>query len=126
MRPITAKILVHSEGLGAPNSEVVRKRAEELARISGRTKFSEEDWRQARIELHGLGCGEGNLADDMAALAMVSEQDMVASDHGRQTERVLMEDDGNVVEELFCEGMDEAVHERMLAAREESDDSEEE
>ncbi len=126
MRPNTARILVHSEGLGTPHMELVRKRAEELAMINGRTRFSEADWRQAKIELHGNAGPDGSTADEMAAFAMVSESDMVASDVGHHIERVPMEDDVNVVEELIAEGMEEAEHERMLAAREEDLEEEEE
>ena len=50
-------------------------------------------------------------------IAWVSESDMVASDTGHQVERLGMEDDGSVGEELVAEGMDEAVHEQMLAAQ---------
>src|SRR5688572_1621244 len=53
MRPTQAKIIHHSEGLGAPDAETVRKRAQELAFIDGRHRFSEEDWRAAKAELHG-------------------------------------------------------------------------
>ena len=46
-KPISAKIIQHSEGLGAPDAETVRKRAQELAIINGREQFSEDDWREA-------------------------------------------------------------------------------
>jgi len=126
MRPNTAKILVHSEGLGTPHTELVRKRAQEIAIINGRTRFSEEDWRQAKIELHGSHGTDSHLSDEMGMAAMVSEQGMVASDVGHQAERVLMEDDGNIGEELIAEGMEEAEHERMLASRREDLEEEEE
>ncbi len=118
MRPNTAKILVHSTGLGAPNSEMVRERAREIAFINGRAEFSEADWRQAKMELHGTQIPDG---EEVEASQMVSERDMIACDSGHHTERVLMEDDGNIVEELIAEGMDEAEHERMLEARRESE-----
>ncbi len=124
-RPNTAKILVHSEGLGAPHMEQVRKRAEEIALINGRARFSETDWRQAKAELHGTPNLDGNGSDEMAISAMVSEPDMVACDAGHHTERMPMEDEGNTVEELILEGMDEAVHERMLAARAELEEMDE-
>jgi hypothetical protein len=119
MRPSTAKILVHSEGLGAPNADVVRQRAREIAFINGREEFSEADWHQAKLELHGSQ-GSDHHGEEAEAAQMVSERDMIACDAGHHTERVLMEDDGNIVEELISEGMDEAEHERMIEARRES------
>ena len=50
---------------------------------------------------------------------MVSEHDMVRADFGHHVENVGLEDADNVVEELIAEGMDEAVHEQMLASRRE-------
>ncbi len=116
MKPTSAKIIHHSEGLGAPDAETVRQRAQELATINGREQFSEDDWREAKRELHGgheLNDTNGHL--DM--LAMVSEHDMIVGSVGHHVENVGLEDADNVVEELIAEGMDEAVHEQMLASR---------
>lgn len=94
---------------------MVRKRAEEIAIINGRNQYTEDDWRQARAELHGGHDHSANEDQEMAA--WVSETDMVASDTGHQIGRLEMEDDGSVGEELIAEGMDEAVHEQMLASQ---------
>ncbi len=110
----TAKILQHSTGLGAPDASLVRRRAGELARIAGREEFTDEDWRQAKEDLHGghdfsdNGHAESRL--------MVSEHDMIATDVGHHAERMHF-DDEHVAEELIAEGMDEADHEQRLAAR---------
>lgn len=116
MRSPLAKIIEHSHGMGAPSSENVRRRAQELAIIAGRAEFSEEDWRAAKRELHG---GHENNAHNgnVEMVAMVSEHDMVSSDAGHRVENVALDDAENLAEELFVEGMDEAVHEQMLAAR---------
>ena len=52
---------------------------------------------------------------------MMSEHDMIVASVGRYVENVGLDDQENVVEELIAEGMDEAVHEQMLAARQEED-----
>jgi len=122
MKPTSAKIIQHSEGLGAPDAGTVRKRAEELALINGHEQFSEEDWRSAKRELQGgheLSDTSGNM--DMSSL--VSEHDMVIGSVGHHVENVGMEDADNVGEELIAEGMDEAVHEQMLASRREDMDA---
>ena len=58
-------------------------------------------------------------------VALVSERDMLVTDLGHHVENIGMEDSDNVAEELIAEGMDEAVHEQMLAARREEDDGDE-
>jgi hypothetical protein len=130
MRPTPAKIIQHSEGLGVPDAGTVRKRAQELAMINGREQFSDEDWRQAKRELHG-GHELNDTNGEMDIEALVSEHDMVASSVGHHVENVGLEDQDNVAEELIAEGMDEAVHEQMLASRREdaaddADDADEE
>jgi hypothetical protein len=53
--PRPGKIEVHGNGLGAPSSEEVEKRAREIAMIDERNpdEFTEGDWKQARRELMG-------------------------------------------------------------------------
>ena len=116
MKPNFAKIIEHSHGLGTPSSDSVRRRARELALIAGRAEFNEEDWRAAKRELHG-GHETNGHNGDVEMIAMVSERDMVSSDVGRRVDNVGLDDAENLIEELFVEGMDEAVHEQMLASR---------
>lgn len=125
MKPTPAKIIHHAAGLGAPDADTVRKRAQEIALINGRTEYSEEDWREAKRELHG-GHSPNDTNGDMDMTAMVSEHDMVVGSLGHHVENIGMEDGENVLEELIAEGMDEAVHEQMLAARMEEEKEEDE
>lgn len=120
MRPTSAKIIQHAEGLGAPNAEQVRHRAHELAIINGRTQFNDEDWRDAKRELHG---GHIDPAEDgeMQMEALVSGHDMVAGSLGHHVENVVSTEPDCLGEELIAEGMDEAVHEQMLLSRQEEE-----
>ena len=118
LRPTSAKILQHSSGMGAPNADLVRRRALELAFIDGRAEAHEGDWQQAKRELHG-GHELGDSDDGAEITAFVSGHDMISSDPGHHTVRVGMDDGENLGEELIAEGMDEAVHEQMLASRRE-------
>jgi hypothetical protein len=111
--------------MGAPSADTVRQRAQELARINGRAEFSDEDWREAKRELHG-GHELSDTNGEMEMSAMVSEHDMVMGSVGHQTETMFPDDNENIVEELIAEGMDEAVHEQMLAARMEEEPGDEE
>ena len=116
MRPATGKILCHFNGMGSPNVGLIRTRAEELARINGHAVYTEADWQQAKHELHGTDRNDDELSEEMGPSTMVSGADMLTTDFGHHTPRLGMEDDGNAIEELWREGMDEAEHERMLAA----------
>ncbi len=111
---LQGKIIQHSEGLGVPSPELVRQRAHELARINGREEMNLDDWNQAKRELHGGHHSEMDDEEDSAPF--VSERDMVVASAGRHSDKIGFEDSDNVVEELVAEGMDEAVHERMLEA----------
>jgi hypothetical protein len=114
-RRLQAKIVRHSEGLGVPTTDLVRQRAMEIAKINGRNAFTEQDWQQAKIELHGGNLPPTENGDEEMAES-VSGRDMVAGSVGHHTENVALEDDINVGEELVNEGMDEAVHDQMLEA----------
>lgn len=124
-RPASAKIIQHAEGLGAPNAEHVRIRAQELAIIAGRTEYNEEDWREAKRELHGGHMSPASECE-MEMEAVVSGHDMVAGSLGHHVENVTALDAENLGEELVAEGMDEAEHERMLLARIEEEPEEDE
>ncbi len=128
MKPTPAKIIQHSEGMGIPTADMVRKRAQELARINGREEFNDDDWRDAKRELHG-GHQLNDTNGDMEMATTVSEHDMIVSSLGHHVENMGVEDQDSMAEELIAEGMDEAVHEQMLASRREEaqeDDLEEE
>ena len=125
MRPVSAKIIQHAEGLGTPTAETVRRRARELAIINGHGEFTEEDWREAKRELHG-GHEQFSENGDAEMNSMVAEHDMVVGSVGHHRENMRSEDPDHMGEELIAEGMDEAVHEQMLAARREEPRDEDE
>jgi hypothetical protein len=115
-RTPSAKIALHDTGLGTPSPETVRERARELARIDGRGEYNETDWERAKIEVHGghpMMLGNDGEAE---MIESVSERDMLVIDHGHHVENVRFDQTDEVIEELVAEGLDEAVHDRMLAA----------
>ena len=91
--------------------------------INGRDEFSEEDWREAKRELHG-GHELTDTNGEFEMGSMVSEHDMVVGSMGHHAENMRLDDNENVLEELIAEGMDEAVHEQMLASRREQAEEE--
>jgi len=116
-RPVVGKILEHTEGMGVPSADTIRRRARELALIDGRTESNEEDFHRAFQELHG---GHPEDESETAALSF-SEREMMATTLGSQIARSSLEGDDSVGAELVAEGMDEAAHDSMLAARREID-----
>lgn len=125
MRPLSAKIIQHAEGLGAPTPETVRQRAREIAMIDGRNEFTEDDWRAAKRELHG-GHESNDTNGEHDMTVAISEHDMVVGSLGHHTPKLMPEDSESMAEELIAEGFDEAIHEQMIAARREepTDDDE--
>lgn len=123
IRPHYAKIALHSNGLGVPSADTVRQRALELARIDGRADYNEQDWQRARQEVHGGHPQSWDDEEDRMAQS-ISERDMTATDSGHHKENLRGGDD-NVVEELIAEGLEEAVHDQMLAAALQEDGEEE-
>ncbi len=119
-KPQSAKIIQHSEGMGMPTADTVRQRALELAQIDGRHESNEQDWLDAKRELHG-GHERNDTNGEMDMEMVVSGHDMVTSSLGHHSAKLGFDDQDNVAEELIAEGMDEAVHEQMLAARRELD-----
>ena len=72
------KINLHGNGLGVPSPETVERRAREIAMIDERNpdEFSEEDWRQAKNELIGLGASHAPEVDDEVEDEMTDRDDI--------------------------------------------------
>lgn len=94
---------------------MVESRALEIARIDGRAALRARDWQQALMELHGGHSEHNGSGQEM--VACFSEHDMVSPGISHQTPRYWSEEDDSVLEELVAEGLEEAAHEQMLAAR---------
>lgn len=119
----TGRILSHGDRADAATDETVEQRARELALINGRTpqNVTEEDRAAARDELAGRNLREGTLAADDDALGEhSSDPTQPRSMSGTQRPMHNDPDDQETAERLVLEGVDEAAHEQMLAARRES------
>lgn len=123
-RPVSGKILSHSEGLGTPSADTVRRRASELATIEGRDVPTEQDWKRAFLELHG-GYHDPNINDgDDGMVGAITETDSVAPTLGRHIHGADTDGGENLGEELIAEGLEEASHDRMLESRRKEADEE--
>lgn len=119
--PGAGKISVHGHGLGAPTPEDVEKRAREIALINERDpeEFTDADWDQARRELHGTAL-PSPPEETKENANLEDEWEIVAKNRGHRVPRPgLDENEETLGEHLVADGMEEATHDQMLAARKE-------
>ena len=113
----SGKIEIHSRGAGPVSEADLERRARELALIEGHPEPTPDDWAQAREELGGEETqpGEDNAMTD----SLSRDPSDPPANRGEQIPDQEKPDDdeealpGRLVEE----GVDEAEHDQMLAAR---------
>jgi len=116
-RPVSGKILSHSEGMGTPSADTVRQRAAELAMIDGRETPTEQDWKRAFLELHGGHHDPNPNEEEGEMVGAMTEMDSVAPTLGRHIHQADTDGGDSLGEELISEGLEEASHDRMLESR---------
>ncbi len=80
--------------------------------------FTDEDWNQARRELHGAAIPIP--PEETAQNAeVVEEWEVVAPSAGHRAPREGFDDDETLGEQLVADGLEEATHDQMLEARKE-------
>lgn len=104
-------------GAGTNTPDDLRQRAEELAIIEG---LRPEDanaghLRRAREELLGGGETPNDVMPESTTLA---DRDPVSGSGGRHTPNLGANDEPMIGEELYAQGVEEAVHDEMLEASE--------
>jgi len=119
-QPRPGKIELHGNGLGAPSSEEVERRAREIAMIDERNpdEFTEADWKQARKELMGA---ENNTPPEETPdnADLTEERSVIGSSRGYRIPRPGTEEEETIGEQCVVDGLEEAAHDRMLEARRE-------
>ena len=115
------KLSQHGEGLGTVTEAMVLKRARELAVINGRTadQVLDSDREQARREL----TGEEGLNPHRTPAEKLPEEkrwEQVAESAEHEAPTVPAPDEQTVAEQLVEEGVQEAEHDQMKRAAEES------
>jgi hypothetical protein len=118
-RPTQAKILLHGKGVGSISERDVERRARELASINGVPPkvISEEFIVQARRELRGEDLPPSSTEDSESIGGLTRNPSEPPSDPGHKIPDI-EEPDGQQDQELLAEeGVEEAQHDQMLAAR---------
>jgi hypothetical protein len=116
-----ARILLHNKGTGDLTQDDVEKRARELAVIDGRDPetVTEANRAEAWAELSGALLPETSNSDKESAGALSRDPSEPISDAGHEVVTSEPPDDeSDAPERLATEGVEEAQHDQMLAARE--------
>jgi hypothetical protein len=115
-RPLP-KILLRGEGAGALAESDVERRAQEIARIAGHRRVSADDVKQARAELRNETLPPTTGEDVVAERGVSRDPSEPPARRGRRTRTSPENDLQNDVERMVVEGVEEAQHEQMVAAR---------
>ncbi|MBW8780426.1 MAG: hypothetical protein JF599_00855 [Verrucomicrobia bacterium] len=113
------KILVHGSETGEITAELIERRAREIAVIDGRSpdEVTVTDRLQAKRELSGESLPPTTQEDAVSTGALSRDPSEPPSIPGRQVPLQNEADDQDVTERLAVEGVEEAQHDQMLAAR---------
>lgn len=112
------KTIIHGAEAGEIDARTLEQRANEIALIDGRDAVTDQDREQARKELQGLDLPE-TTAEDAPAIPLSLNRDPSdpISDSGHQVPNYNEADNDDVAERLAIEGLEEAQHDQMVAAR---------
>jgi hypothetical protein len=113
-----AHIIIHDEGAGVPSPASVEQRARELALIAGRaaSDYTDEDFRQARMELMQEPEPDDEEQEE-TSLPFEPGSGEVLGGREHQAANFGSDDECTIGQELIREGLDEALHDEMLEAR---------
>ena len=115
--PTTGKILVHNHGTGLFSPADMTARANEIALTNGRSSPTSEDFRQARQELHGDNLPPTSDSDATGSMGITRDPSEPVSNYGSEKPTQEADDGQKATERLVMEGVEEAQHEQMVAAR---------
>ncbi len=118
-QPTRGKILLHGNGAGGITGGDVERRAAEIALINGRSPgtITEADREEARAELGGTTLPATTAEDVEGVAGLNRDPSEPPSIGGHQTPNLEGPDEQKAVERLATEGVEEAQHDQMLAAR---------
>ena len=115
--PNHGKMLVHEKGLGEATAEQVEARAAEIAATEGRSAPNAEDRDRARAELDGSTLPPAGADDPVGENSLSRDPSDPPAQHGRQKANRDGIDEEKATERLVTEGVEEAQHDQMVAAR---------
>jgi hypothetical protein len=113
------KVIIHGQGSGGITAADIERRAREIAAIDGRTSSepTPEDREKAVAELTGQTVHPTLNDDGQSAGAITRDPSDVPVYFNNQKPPVQDIDEQESVERLALEGVEEAQHDQMVAAR---------
>jgi hypothetical protein len=118
--PLPDRLRAGSPGLGEASGTEAELRASELARIDGRTTFTEADLARAAAELAGPANQALPPEAVIPAIDELTAWDDPVGQEGHRAARVPFEDESTVAERLIQDGIEQADHDRRVSAADES------
>ncbi len=117
----SGRILRHGQRADGVTVESIEARARELALIDGRpaSQVTDADRELGRSELNGELIPVPTLQDAEPSAHLTRDPGEPVTETGSQTPMLNEPDDQVVAERLVLEGVEEAQHDQMLAARHE-------
>ena len=115
--PASGKILAHDQGTGLLTAKELKTRAREIALINGHSTPTDDDRDQAKHDLQGDSLPPTSDTEDTSNHALTRDPSEPVSNYGSQTPTPETEDEQNSSERMVVEGVEEAQHDQMLAAR---------
>lgn len=117
--PSNGRILSRGRGAGGVTKKDIEHRARELAAIDGRNgdQITDDDLARARAELMGLQLPATNVEDRISETGITRDPSEPPSTVGHEAPINEGPDEEKAIERLALEGVEEAQHEQMLAAR---------
>ena len=95
----------------------IEQRAQELAEIRGSGSYTQEDLAEAARELRGHSLPVSSPEDDVAETGLARDPSDPAANTGHHVPDMPADDENEASARLAQEGVDEAQHDLMLAAR---------
>lgn len=118
LNEINGKVLLHGDAAGGVTASDVERRAREIASIEGRGgEPTLEDRKAAVAELSGQTVRPTLNDDGVSVGAMTRDPSDIPAMFNNQPTPVQDIDEQEAVERLTLEGVEEARHDQMVAAR---------
>jgi hypothetical protein len=111
------KLEIRGNGIGSFTRADVERRAKELAEIDNRMEITDADRQQARAEFLDRDLPAATTEDADTMQSMSRDPSDPATDRGRQAPEYIEADEKTSLERLALEGVEEAQHDQMRAAR---------
>ncbi|HVU34089.1 MAG TPA: hypothetical protein VHE61_11685 [Opitutaceae bacterium] len=111
------KLELHGEGVGGFTRADVERRAKELAEIDNRLHITPADRERARAEFLDRDLPPALNEDADTTQSMSRDPSDSATDRGHQVPDYVSDDEQTSLQRIALEGVEEAQHDQMTAAR---------